>query len=173
MAFSFDELNRIKENISNDSEELNSTLKELDNLIKSNIGNVDVWDSQKATEFLNNWNDFSNEKFPVFEQSFKSQINILDTAIKSYKEAETDNTTTSQKSTTPTKSNYENQIEKVSESNNEKPIIVNQETTHQAIEENLKNNKDLSKMFNEELYNSFKETLTTGGIVAGATKIQD
>ena len=44
--------------------------------------------SAKADEFKGKWNDFASEKFPVYEKSFRSQVNILETAIKSYQQAE-------------------------------------------------------------------------------------
>lgn len=88
MAFNYSELTRIKQSISNDAEELNEILKDLNNLIEDNVGNISTWSSSKADEFKQKWNDFSTEKFPVFEKSFKSQVNVLDTAIKSYQQAE-------------------------------------------------------------------------------------
>lgn len=88
MAFNYSELTNIKNRISTDSEELNGLLKELNNLIEDNVGNFSTWSSAKADEFKGKWNDFVSEKFPVYEKSFRSQVNILETAIKSYQQAE-------------------------------------------------------------------------------------
>ena len=174
MAFNFNELERIKNNISTDSEELHSLLNELNGLINDNVGSFDTWDSQKADEFKNKWNDFSNENFPVYEKSFNSQVNILDTAIKSYSEAEnTSNSKNTNSNTTVTeKSSYETKIEKLSEKSSE-PVIVNEENAGKAIENNIKDTKELSSMFNQELYKGFKSAIISGGLTAGAVKIGD
>ena len=37
----------------------------------------------------------------------------------------------------------------------------------------IKDTKELSGMFNQELYKGFKEAIVSGGLVAGATKIGD
>ena len=88
MAFSYGDLTRIQSKISADADELTTVLQRLNSLVEDNVGSVSTWNSAKATEFKNKWQDFSSEKFPVFEQSFKAQIKILDTAIKSYQQAE-------------------------------------------------------------------------------------
>lgn len=173
MAFNFNELDRIKNNISSDSEELHVLLRDLNNLINDNVGSFDTWDSQKANEFKNKWNDFSNENFPMYEKSFSSQVNILNTAIKSYSEAENGSSNvTRTTNSVNTKSTYEKKIEQLSE-NNTSNVIVNEENAGKAIESNIKNTKELSGMFNQELYKGFKAAVAGGGLVAGATKIGD
>jgi len=88
MAFSYNDLTRIENKISADADELNKVLQTLNTLVEDNVGNVSTWNSAKASEFKSKWQDFTSEKFPVYEQSFKAQIKILDTAIKSYQQAE-------------------------------------------------------------------------------------
>ena len=88
MAFSYTDLSRIETKISADADELSKVLQTLNSLIEDNVGNVTTWNSAKAAEFKNKWQDFANEKFPRYEESFKAQVKILDTAIKSYQQAE-------------------------------------------------------------------------------------
>lgn len=75
-------------NISSLKSRLNSTLSSANDLIKSNVNNEEVWDSDTSSRFMNDWTKYADESFPSYLKTFEAQITKIQTAINTYEQAE-------------------------------------------------------------------------------------
>lgn len=67
---------------------LNQTLNEIDNLIKSNVNNDNVWNSDSSTDFMAGWTKYAEESFPAYLNSFEVQIKNITMALNTYSSTE-------------------------------------------------------------------------------------
>lgn len=75
-------------NITELKSRLNTTLSNADDLIKSNVNNEEVWDSDTSSRFMNDWVKYAEQSFPSYLKTFEAQITKIQTAINEYQQAE-------------------------------------------------------------------------------------
>lgn len=63
---------------------LNSTLNELDSLVKRNVNNDNVWNSDTSNAFMNEWTKYSENNFPTYIATFETQIRNINAALDAY-----------------------------------------------------------------------------------------
>lgn len=67
---------------------LNSTLNEANDLIKRNVNNDNVWNSDTSAQFMTEWTKYADQSFPEYISSFETQIRHITTAIDTYASTE-------------------------------------------------------------------------------------
>ncbi len=67
---------------------LNNTLNNANDLIKANVNNDNVWNSDTSTQFMTNWTKYAESNFPTYISTFETQIRNINTALETYTSAE-------------------------------------------------------------------------------------
>ena len=88
MALNYGELNRIKESISSDLEELTALLSEFNTLVDENVNNREVWYGTSSELFNKKWNDFADAKFPQYKNIFNKEVQNVVSAMTNWGKAE-------------------------------------------------------------------------------------
>lgn len=88
MAFSYNDLTRIKNNIITDTESINALFNEFSALIDESVNNDQIWRGASAYDFKTTWDSFALEKFPEYKNIFNKEINNVVAAINAYQRAE-------------------------------------------------------------------------------------
>ena len=63
---------------------LSNVLNEADNLIKNNINNDNVWNSDASQAFMREWSKYAENSFPAYINSFETQIGHINSVIETY-----------------------------------------------------------------------------------------
>ena len=65
-----------------------NTLNNANDLIKANVNNDNVWNSDTSSAFMVNWTKYAENNFPTYISTFETQIRNINTALETYTSAE-------------------------------------------------------------------------------------
>ena len=82
--FNYGQARATMANIEELKTKLNNTLNEADSLIKSNVNNDNVWNSDTSSQFMNEWTKYAENNFPTYIATFETQIRNINTALDTY-----------------------------------------------------------------------------------------
>jgi len=90
--FVYEQADTTAKDIDNYTNTLISTLNTLNETINSNIGNDKVWSGEAASSLLLRWNQFYENNYDFFVNTFKVQNQNVRDAIQQYHAFEQNNT---------------------------------------------------------------------------------
>lgn len=90
IKFNYEAANMAVKEIEVLTDELQTTLNKLNNLISENIKNPKIWSGDSAANFDKKWNDFAVE-FPSFVSTFRTQRSNVQMALDTRRQTETNN----------------------------------------------------------------------------------
>lgn len=67
---------------------LNNTLNNANDLIKGNVNNNNVWNSDTSSAFMTEWTKYAETNFPAYINTFETQIKNINIALETYTSAE-------------------------------------------------------------------------------------
>lgn len=88
MALSYNELERIKGEISTNLDELTALFNDFTNLVNENVNNQEVWQGASSAQFKTKWDEFADTKFPEYKRMFNKEIDNVMAAIREWKTSE-------------------------------------------------------------------------------------
>lgn len=63
---------------------LQNTLNAADDLIKANVNNDNVWNSESSSNFMADWNKYSSNSFPKYISEFSATEKNLELALNAF-----------------------------------------------------------------------------------------
>ena len=88
MALNYNELTRIKGEISTKLDELTTLFNSFTNLVNENVNNQSVWYGTSSATFKTQWDEFADVKFPQYKSFFNKEIDNVMAAINSWSTSE-------------------------------------------------------------------------------------